>query len=118
MVELERLELRVAAAKARLHVVDPPLLTGRSGVTHRFSFLASDESGSFGFDFYDTVGEIELLKSAIKKFDTGALIQVVCLKGVPTPEADLLAKDLEIRILSPETLIRSFEQVLVETTAE
>jgi len=117
-VELERLELRVAAAKAGLHVADPPLLTGRSGVTHRFSFLASDESGSFGFDFYDTVGEIELLKSAIKKFDTGAIIQVVCLKGVPSPEAELLARDLELKILSPETLVSSFEQMLIETTAE
>ena len=117
-MELEKLELRVAAAKAGLRLVDPPLMTGRSGVTHRFSFLASDESGSFGFDFYDRVGEIELLKSAIKKFDTGAMIQVVCLKGVPSPEAELLAKDLEIKILSPETLVRSFEQQLIETTAE
>ena len=117
-MELERLELRVAASKAGLQVVDPPLLTGRSGVTHRFNFLASDESGSFGVDFYDKVGEIELLKSAIKKFDTGALIHVVCLKGVPTQEAELLARDLEIRILSPETLISTFEQQLVQTTAE
>jgi len=117
-VELERLELRVAAEKAGLRVEDPPLLTGRSGVTHRFSFLASDESGSVGFDFYDTVGEIELLKSAIKKFDTGAMIQVVCLKGEPTPEAKLLARDLEMKLLSPETLVNSFEQQLIETTAE
>ena len=117
-MELERLELRVAAAKAGLQVVDPPLLTGRSGVTHRFNFLASDASGSFGFDFYERVGEIELLKSAIKKFDTGANIQVVCLKGIPTIEAELLARDLEVKILSPETLVRSFEQQLIETTAE
>lgn len=117
-MELERLELRVAAKKAGLNVEDPPLLTGRSGVTHRFSFLANDESGSVGFDFYDTVGEIEILKSAIKKFDTGAMIQIVCLKGVPSPEATLLARDLEMRILSPENLIRSFEEQLVETTAE
>ena len=117
-MELERLELRVAAAKAGLQVVQPPLMTGRSGVTHKFSFLASDDSGSFAFDFYDTVGEIELLKSAIKKFDTGAVVQVVCLKGIPSPEAELLARDLEIRVLSPESLIRSFEQLLIETTAE
>jgi len=112
-MELERLMLRVAATRAGLRVVEPPILTGRSGVPHRFSFLATDGSQSFAFDFYSTVGEVDLLASYVKMMDTGAFVQIVCFNGNPTIEAEGGARDYRIRILRSGELSRFFDKKLV-----
>src|SRR5271157_325869 len=109
-MELERLSLRVAAAKAGLEVVDPPIAKGRSGVSHRFSFLATDGFHSFAFDFYDEVGEIEVLRTYVKSIDTGALTNVVCLSGIITEKAERAAEEYRMKVLGPSGLAKFFER--------
>jgi hypothetical protein len=108
----------VAATKGGLQVIEPALLVGRSGVPHRFDFLASDGSRSFAFDFYKEVGGIEVLRSYIKEFDTDTIVQMVCLKGKPSIEGERLAREYGMRILYPESLDGLFERQLVETRIE
>ena len=117
-MEVERLELKVAARRAGLEIVEPPLLEGRSGTMHRFGFVARDQSSTFAFDFYNEVTEIELLRSAIKGIDTGAKVNVVTLSGETTETALLFASELKARILDTRNYIRAFEKQLIETTSD
>jgi hypothetical protein len=114
---LEKLALGVAADRAGLKSVVPATMKGASGTDHRFGFLATDGSTSFAFDIYDEVGEVEVLRSFLKKFDTGAVSQIVCLRGAPSSGAERLAEEYGIRILSPEAVGSCFGKVLVQATA-
>jgi len=116
-MELERLMVRVAATKAGLQVIDPPVLTGRSGATHVFSFLARDGFQTFAFDFYDKVGEVDLLSSYVKMMDTGVTVNIVCFRGNPTVEAESGARHYRIRILKPGELTKLFEKKMAEASA-
>jgi len=117
LMELERLMVKVAATKAGLQVVEPPTLTGRSGATHMFSFLATDGFQSFAFDFYDRVREVDLLSSYVKMMDTGVLIHIVCFHGDPSIEAVGGAKDYGIKILRPGELTKFFEKKVAAAPA-
>ncbi|HYC12404.1 MAG TPA: hypothetical protein VEC02_07100 [Nitrososphaerales archaeon] len=110
MMELERLMVKVAATRAGLQVVEPPTLVGRSGATHTFSFLATDGFQSFAFDFYDRVGEVDLLSSYVKMMDTGVPVHIVCFRGNPSIEAEGGARDYRIRILRSGELAKFFEK--------
>jgi hypothetical protein len=116
-MELERLMVKVAATRAGLQIVEPPTLVGRSGATHTFSFLATDGLRSFAFDFYDRVGEIDLLSSYVKMMDTGVVVHIVCFHGNPTIEAEGGAKDYRIRILRSGELANFFEKRLATASA-
>ena len=117
MMELERLMVKVAATKAGLQVIEPPILTGRSGATHTFSFLATDGFQSFAFDFYDKVGEVDLLSSYVKMMDTGVLVHIVCFHGNPSIEAEGGARDYRIRILRSGELSKFFEKKIATASA-
>jgi hypothetical protein len=117
LMELERLMVRVAATRAGLQVVEPPILTGRSGATHTFSFLATDGLQSFAFDFYDRVGEIDLLSSYVKMMDTGVVVHIVCFHGNPTIEAEGGAKEYRIKILRSGELSNFFEKKVAAASA-
>jgi hypothetical protein len=116
-MELERLMVRVAATKAGLQVIDPPVMTGRSGSTHKFSFLATDGFRTYAFDFYDRVGEVDLLASYVKMMDTGVLVHIVCFNGSPTIEAEGGAKDYRIQILKSGELSKFFEKKMAAAPA-
>jgi len=97
----ERLALEVGATVAGLDVVKPPRIVGESGVEHKFTFVAVDGSEKYAFDVYTDVSEAEILRTYVKKMDTGAKTFVVCLSGRPGAQAKELAKNYGIDVLSP-----------------
>jgi hypothetical protein len=100
-VYYEELALEVSASIAGLRVVKPPVIRGRSGVEHRFSFMATDEKVNYGFDVWQNVNEVEVLRTFIKKLDTGVQSLIVCLSGRPSLEGKKLAGGYGIEVLTP-----------------
>ena len=101
-MEYEKLALELSAAKAGLRPVKPGVLHGESGVEHRVTVLFTDGSRFLGFDFYDKVTEFEVLRSYVKKLDTGATLRIVSLREEATEGAKGLAAGYGINILSPK----------------
>ena len=98
----ERLALGVGATLAGLNVVKPAVIRGESGVEHKFTFVAASGSQVYAFDIYAEVGEVEVIRTYIKKLDTGATTSVVCLSGKAKPEAQDLSASYGIDILGPK----------------
>jgi len=105
----EGLAVEIYATKGGLEAVKPPRMRGASGVEHRFSFLATQEGHSFGFELSPEVGEVEVLKAYAKQLDTGAKTYLVCLKGKPSQRGLELANEYRMRILSPGEIAQFFE---------
>ena len=101
-MEFEKLTLEVGAAKAGLTPVTPRTVQGESGVVHSFNLLFSDGRRLFAFDIYDSVTDIEAVKSYAKKLDTGCAVTIVCPADRVTAEAGQLALGYGLRILTPE----------------
>ena len=97
----EKLALEVNANIAGLDIVKPPFVRGTSGVEHKFAFLASDRMNRYGFDIHNQVGEVEVLRSFIKRMDTGVEVFLVCLSGRPSPEGQRLASSYGMKVLNP-----------------
>ena len=97
----ERLALEVNARVAGLEVIKPAVVRGVSEVGHRFTFLAADGAKMLGFDIFQEVTEIEVLRSFVKTIDTGATVFLICLSGRPKPAAAAMAKGYGIEILTP-----------------
>ena len=97
----EELALEVNATIAGLEVKKPPVLRGKSGVEHRFAFLAADGQTRYGFDVCPKVGEVEILRAFVKKMDTDVEASVVCLSGRPEPEGEIMSAKYRIKVLSP-----------------
>jgi hypothetical protein len=102
LLEFERLAVEVGATKAGLKPVVPRTVQGESGVVHSFSLLFSDGGRFHAFDIYDSVSDIEVVKSYAKKLDTGCSVDIVCPDGKVTGGADRLAASYGIRVVSPE----------------
>ncbi len=101
-MEYEKLALEVGAVRAGLTPVKSRVVPGDSGVEHRFDMLFTDGTRLYGFDFYERVTEVEMVRSYIKKFDTGTAVKVVCLSGEVTPGARALAVAYDMKVLSPK----------------
>jgi hypothetical protein len=97
----EKLALEVGATVAGLDVVKPAVIRGESGVDQRFTFVAADGPEMYAFDVYTEVRETEILRTYVKKMDTGAKAFVVCLSGRPDAKAKELARNYGIDVLSP-----------------
>jgi predicted RecB family endonuclease len=97
----EKLALEVGATVAGLDVVKPAVLRGESGLDQRFTFVAGDGPDMYAFDVYTEVRETEILRTYVKKMDTGAKAFVVCLSGRPDAKAKELARNYGIDVLSP-----------------
>lgn len=110
----ERLTLEVSATRAGWETIEPSTLRGASGVVHRFTFLASDGSARCGFDVYDEVDVIQVLRGYIKKLDTGTSVALVCLHGTPTQGAMTLAQQYGMRILGSGDIERFFSSRTIE----
>jgi hypothetical protein len=95
----ERLALEVGATLAGLDIVRPAVIRGTSGVQHRFTFVATRGPLSYAFDICTEVGEVEVIRTYIKKLDTGARTLVVCPSGKVEPEARDLSESYGIEIL-------------------
>lgn len=106
-MEFEKLALEVSAMKAGLKAVSPHVLQGGSGVEHRFDLLFSDGRRNYAFDFYESVSEVEVVKSYAKRFDAGAVVSIVSPTEGVTEEARRLALGYGIKIIAPDAA-RSF----------
>jgi predicted RecB family endonuclease len=100
-VYYEELALEVSASIAGLRVLKPPFMRGESGIEHKFSFVATDESTKYAFDVWQNVSEIEVLRTYIKALDTGAHAIIVCLSGKPSAEGKKLAEEYRLEVLTP-----------------
>jgi hypothetical protein len=114
----ERLALEVNAAALGLEVVNPPVVIGRSGVAHRFTFLASSGNRYYAFDLYDAATETEVLRSYIKAFDTGVVINVVCSQGKRDEMAQRLAAEYNMKILTEPEIPTFFKSMLLRRGPE
>jgi len=97
----EKLALEVGATVAGLDVIKPAVIRGESGADQRFTFVAADGPEMYAFDVYTDVREAEILRTYVKKMDTGANAFVVCLSGRPDAKAKELARNYGIDVLSP-----------------
>jgi len=97
----EKLALEVGATVAGLDVVKPAVIRGESGAEQRFSFVAEDRGELYAFDIYTEVTEVDVLRTYVKKMDTGASAFIVCLSGRPDGKAKELARNYGIDVLSP-----------------
>lgn len=86
---------------AGLDVVKPAVIRGESGTEQRFTFVASDGFEMYAFDVYNELREVEVIRTYLKKMDTGARTYVVCLSGRPDAKAKELARNYGIDVLSP-----------------
>jgi len=101
-MEFEKLALEVSAARAGLKPVTPHVLRGDSGIDHKVNLLFTDGTRLYGFDFYETITEIEVVRSFAKKFDCKVPINLVCLSGEITEGAGKLAEGYGMKVLSPK----------------
>jgi hypothetical protein len=97
----EKLALEVNAAASGLGVVRPALLRGKSGFDQKFGFVASDGDTMYAFDIYPQVSEKEVMRTYIKKMDSGAETYIVSLQGRPSAAVANLARGYGIEILGP-----------------
>lgn len=115
-MKFEGLALEVAAKNAGLLVVKPAVLHGKSGVDHKFDGLVSDGPRFYAFDFYESVTEMDVLRTYIKKYDTGASTSLVCVSGKVTPDARTLASEYGMEVLGPEELGPFFQPLATPTS--
>jgi hypothetical protein len=101
-MDFEKLALEVSAAKAGLKPVSPQVVRGDSGIDHRVTLLFTDGAKLYGFDFYESVTEIEVVRSFAKKFDCKVNINLVSLTGEVTQGAMALANGYAMKVLSPK----------------
>ena len=113
----EKLALEVGATVAGLRVTKPPVLMGDSGVEHRFTFVATDGPNTYAFDVFPEVGEVEILRTYVRKMDTGAEAYVVCLSGRPKPDAMRMAENYGIEVLGPKEVGDFFSRRIARRVA-
>ncbi len=97
---VEKLTLEVQSMRRGLTPLKPPTARGTSGIVHSFSFMAADKGMSYCFDIYDEVTEIEVLKSFIKKIDTGYSVSLVSGSKVSSM-GRTLAEEYGMAIVTP-----------------
>jgi hypothetical protein len=110
----EKLALEVNATIAGLEVVKPAALKGKSGVTHRFAFLASDGKKNYAFEICSEVGEIEVLRAFVKRIDTDAEVFIVCLSGRAREQGKELASIYKMDILTPKEVGEFFSRRITQ----
>lgn len=114
----ERLLLQVEASRVGWNVITPPVVKGASGASHPFSFLASSGNLRYGFDIYEKVSEVEVLKSYIKELDTKASVQIVTPGNAVSEGARRLARDYGIKVLAENEVHSFFEEALLRMDPE
>lgn len=110
----ERLSLEVTAAKSHWQVVNPPILAGRSGITHRFDFVAMDGQDTLAFDITGRLSETDVIKTFIKKFDTGASTYIICPTENISEGASKLAVEYGLKVLHPDNIASAFREKTIE----
>ena len=106
----EKLALEVIAARSHWGVASPPILTGRSGIPHRFDFVAYDGRENIVFDIYDRLTETDVIKTFVKKLDTGAIAYIICVSEKMTEGAGRLAWEYGLKVLRSRSIESAFRQ--------
>ena len=112
-VFVEKLSLEIQAVNRGLTPVKPAATMGSSGVVHYFSFVAEGSGTTYCFDIYDDVTEIEVLKTYIKKFDTGHTVSLVCTTGKVSSLGIALAREYGLPILAAGEIPVFFDTQLI-----
>jgi hypothetical protein len=81
--------------------VEPPILKGDSGVRHPFSILVRTDEKYHAVDIYNHVGEVEVLRSYIKMYDTHASGHIISSTDI-SAEARSLAAQYSVAISTVE----------------
>ena len=113
----EKLALEVGATVAGYEVAKPPTILGASGIEQRFTFVATEGDKKYAFDIYNDVGEVEILRTYVKKMDTGAETYIVCLSGRPKERAKELSVNYGIQILGPREVGDFFTRRITQLMA-
>ncbi len=96
----QRLLLQVESEKAGYTTITPPVIKGQSGVTHRFSFLCESNMTKLGFDIYNSLNQVEVVTTYIKKLDTGARCFILNLGETPDEPTTRLITEYRIPVLA------------------
>ena len=116
-MHFERLSLEVIATKSHWAVANPPTLVGRSGVTHRFDFLAIDGRERLAFDIYEQLVETDVIRTFVKKLDTGATAFIICPGDKVEEGAGKLAVEYRLKVLRSENIGSDFRTRKVEPSS-
>jgi hypothetical protein len=114
----ERLSLEIIAAKSHWQIVIPPALTGRSGVTHRFDFVSTYGQDILVFDICEQLSETDVIKTYVKKLDTGASAYIVCLTEKMTEGARRLAGEYGLKVLRADDVESAFRAKGIEPQSQ
>jgi hypothetical protein len=116
--QYERLLLEIIAARSHWQTLSPPSLRGRSGVMHRFDFVATDGRASLVFDVCEQVSEIDVIKTYTKKLDTGASACIICKNKKMTARARRLTAEYSLKVLSSDKIESAFRAKGVRLQSE
>lgn len=97
-------EFHGLARKFCYDVITPPALKGKSGIVHSFSLLLASKGKLAGVDIHEIVGEVEVLKTYVKKLDTGVSAFLVSTNGNPALETRALSEAYDVRIFTRSEL--------------
>ncbi len=114
----ERLSLEIIAAKSHWQIVSPPTLMGRSGVAHRFDFVAMDGQDSLVFDICEQLSETDVIKTYIKQLDTGASACIICRTKKMTEGASKLAAEYGLKVLRSDNIESAFRATRIHPQSD
>lgn len=106
----EKLSLEAIASYSHWEVVKPPTLTGNSGVTHRFGFIAKTEERTLAFEICERLTVTDVIRIYIKKFDTGASVYIICPDERISEGARRLLSEYGIDVLHPDSMGSAFKK--------
>lgn len=67
-----------------------------------------DGQESLAFDIFERLGETDVIRTYIKKLDTGASVYIVCLNEKMTVGASKLASEYGLKVLPPDAIESAF----------
>jgi hypothetical protein len=118
-LESEKRDLEIVAAKSHWQEVNPPVLTGASGIPHRFNFVFKDGPDSLVFDIFDSdqknrdLNGIDVMNTYIKTHDIGASAFIICPPEKTTEEARRFAAEYRphgIEIIPHDRIVSRFSK--------
>ena len=103
-------DLEVTSRLFGWEVVRPPKVMGKSGVMHRFSFMAVKGDSTRAVDVYGKVSEGDVISTFTKSYDTGTSGAVIFTSEPPTEAARRLAKEYALDIVSARDIATIFRR--------
>lgn len=114
----ESIYLELNAKRLGCQIEKPPVVTGQSGIVHRYSFLATCGDAKYGYDVYESVDVEAVLRTYIKQVDTGVSSCIVCTSGTITDDAKELSYLYGMKILSTEQIQSASPLEVLNLTSE